>query len=223
MMLVEEGAVAVDDPVEKFIPAWRDLGRLRGRRGPARRVTTPRRPMQVVDLLRHTSGLTYGFPNRSNVDRAYREGGVGVMTGGLSLEGPIVALADIPLEFSPGAAWNYSVSTDVLGYLVQAISGLSFQEFLRTRIIEPLGMVDTAFQVAPDKARRLSACYERGPDGALRLQDDPETSPFLKPPSFVSGGGGLTSTAADYLKFCQMLLNGGQAGACATSAARPCT
>ncbi len=121
----------------------------------------------------------------------------------------IEALAAIPLEFSPGEAWNYSVSTDVLGYLIETISGQSFAGFVRTRITEPLGMVDTAFHVPAGKAGRLAACYNRGKDGALALQDDPTTSDYLKAPTFVSGGGGLVSTAADYLAFCRMLLAGG--------------
>ena len=209
MMLVEEGKVALDDPVETYIPAWRGLGVFSAGQ-PGAFVTKPAtRPMLVVDLLRHTSGLTYGFQNRTNVDAAYRA--LDEKGPKLDLAGQIAALAKIPLEFSPGEAWNYSVSTDVLGYLIQVISGLPFAEFLRTRIIEPLDMTDTAFEVAPQKAARFTACYNRSPKGDLALQDDPKKSSYLAPPVYYSGGGGLVSTAADYLKFCQMLLNGGQA------------
>jgi CubicO group peptidase (beta-lactamase class C family) len=211
MMLVEEGKVALDDPVAKYVPAWKDLGVFVSGQLGAFQTRPVSRPMLIVDLLRHTSGLTYGFQNRSNVDAAYRQTGAGGAGGKMTLEGMIEALATIPLEFSPGEAWNYSNSTDVVGYLVQVISGVPFAEFLRTRIFEPLGMVDTAFEVPPEKAGRLTACYNRRPDGVLNLQDDPKTSSYLAPPAFYSGGGGLVSTAADYLKFAQMLLNGGQA------------
>jgi CubicO group peptidase (beta-lactamase class C family) len=211
MMLVEEGAVALDDPVAKFIPAWSDLGVFVAGAPPHFQTRLPERPMQIVDLLRHTSGLTYGFQTRTNVDAAYRKAKVAELGGELTLDDMIDALATLPLEFSPGEAWNYSVSTDVLGYLIQVISGLSFQEFLRTRLIEPLGMIDTAFSVPADKAARFAACYARGPDGALALTDDPTTSPYRTPPAFHSGGGGLVSTAGDYLAFCRMLLAGGMA------------
>ncbi len=208
MMLVEEGAVALDDPVDKFIPSWRDLGVFVAGQPGAFLTRRPDRPMQIVDLLRHTSGLTYGFQNRSNVDAAYRAAGFGERKA--SLADMIDALAALPLEFSPGEAWNYSVSTDVLGYLIETISGVGFADFVRTRITEPLGMVDTAFHVPAEKAVRLPACYNRGEDGRLKLQDDPAASAYLAPPVFYAGGGGMVATAADYLAFCRMLLAGGQ-------------
>jgi len=116
----------------------------------------------------------------------------------------------VPLEFSPGSAWNYGISTDVVGYLVGKVSGQPFEQFLRSRILDPLGMTDTDFMVPAAKASRFAACYAATPKGGMVLQDDPQTSFFLKPPTFVSGGGGLVSTAADYLRFCRMLLNGGE-------------
>ena len=137
MMLVEEGAIALDDPVEKFIPAWKDLGVFDAGVAPVFLTHRPTRPMQVVDLLRHTSGLTYGFQNRTNVDAAYRKAAFGGVDSKLPLDGMIAELAKLPLEFSPGEAWNYSVSTDVVGYLVQVVSGIPFQDFLRTRLIAP--------------------------------------------------------------------------------------
>ena len=118
-------------------------------------------------------------------------------------------MADIPLEFSPGTAWNYSVSTDALGYLVEVISGQSLDDYFRERIFEPLGMVDTSFSVPPEKIDRFAANYARRPDKQLVLEDDPLDSPYGKPTTFFSGGGGLVSTAADYLRFCLMLQNGG--------------
>jgi CubicO group peptidase (beta-lactamase class C family) len=209
MMLVEEGAVALDDPVAKYIPEWADLGVFVAGVAGAYTTRTPERPMQIVDLLRHTSGLTYGFQNRTNVDAGYRELGVGEMASTLTLDETVAALAGLPLEFSPGEAWNYSVSTDVLGYLVGRISGMAFQDFLKTRIFGPLGMADTDFQVAPGQEHRFAACYAATPQGGIKLQDDPLKSPYLEPPRFYSGGGGLVSTAADYLRFNHMLLNGG--------------
>ncbi len=218
MMLVEDGRVALEEPVHRFIPAWKDLGVFAG--GVVGQFLTKptSAPMRMVDLLRHTSGLTYGFQARTNVDAAYRKLGIGhaqigagAAEPGLSLEAAIEALAKVPLEFSPGTAFNYSVSTDVLGYLVQKISGQPFEDFLADRIFKPLGMTDTAFSVPEEKRSRFAACYALGQKGEVVLQDDPEKSAYLKPPHFVSGGGGLVGTAADYMKFCQMRLAGGKA------------
>jgi CubicO group peptidase (beta-lactamase class C family) len=211
MMLVEEGLVALDDPVARYIPEWKDLGVFVAGNSGGFQTKTPARPMQIVDLLRHTSGLTYGFQNRTNVDAAYRKLGIGEIGSTIDLDAMIAGLGKLPLEFSPGEAWNYSVSTDVLGYLVGKISGMAFEDFLQTRIFDPLGMTDTGFQVKAGQGHRLAACYNATPKGGLSLQDDPETSPYLAPPGLVSGGGGLVSTAADYMKFCQMLVNGGHA------------
>lgn len=207
MMLVEEGLVALDDPVSRFIPEWKNLGVFAAGAGPYM-TTPPTRPMQMIDLLRHTSGLTYGFQNRGNVDAAYRKLKI-ADTHGLDMDGFVAELAKLPLEFSPGEAWNYSISTDVLGVLVERISGMPFQTFLQTRIFDPLKMTDTGFQVREDQRPRFAACYNATPSGGLTLQDDPETSPYLTAPNFHSGGGGLVSTAKDYMAFCAMLGNGG--------------
>jgi CubicO group peptidase (beta-lactamase class C family) len=223
MMLVEEGKVALDESVHKYIPEWKNLGVFQAGTYPAFLTKPPARPMQIVDLLRHTSGLTYGFQQRSNVDAGYRERKIGEVEKAGTLQSMIDDLAKIPLEFSPGEAWNYSVSTDVLGYLVGLISGMPFEQFLKERIFNPLGMNDTDFFVPADKAHRFAACYSADPKGGfnplaadrkvnLTLQDDPTTSSFLSPPSLVSGGGGLCSTAADYLTFCRALLNRGELG-----------
>ena len=221
MMLVEEGRVALDEPVAKYIPEWRNLAVYVGGMpmlgaqpgGPPKFITAPTaRPMQIVDLLRHTSGLTYGFQNRTSVDAAYRSTKVGEAGLSGTLESMIEGLAALPLEFSPGEAWNYSVSTDVLGYLIGKISGIPFEQFLKDRIFDPLGMIDTAFHVPADKAHRFAACYSADGKGGKTLQDDPTKSPYLNPPTYVSGGGGLVSTTADYLKFCRMLLGRGALG-----------
>jgi CubicO group peptidase (beta-lactamase class C family) len=223
MMLFEEGRVALDEPVHKYIPEWKDLGVFVAGSFPAFLTRPPTRPMLIVDLLRHTSGLTYGFQQRSNVDAAYREKKIGEVIKAGTLQTMIEDLATIPLEFSPGEAWNYSVSTDVIGYLISKISGQPFERFLKERIFDPLGMTDTDFYVPADKAHRLAACYSADPQGGmtfhaadrkggLTLQDDPATSSFLQPPGFISGGGGLCSTGSDYLTFCRALLNGGELG-----------
>ena len=212
MMLVEEGRVALDEPVHKYIPEWKNLGVFQAGTTPAFLTRPPSRPMLIVDLLRHTSGLTYGFQQRSNVDAAYREMKIGEVVKAGTLQSMIEGLAKIPLEFSPGEAWNYSVSTDVIGYLIEKISGKPFEQFLKERILDPLGMNDTDFFVPADKAHRFAACYSVDPQGGLTLQDDPATSSFLAPPSLISGGGGLCSTASDYLTFCRALLGGGELG-----------
>jgi CubicO group peptidase (beta-lactamase class C family) len=211
MMLFEEGRVALDEPVHKYIPEWKNLGVFVAGIAPAFLTRPPSRPMLIVDLLRHTSGLTYGFQQRTNVDAAYREKKLGAVEKDGTLQSMIEDLATIPLEFSPGEAWNYSVATDVLGYLIGKISGKPFEQFVRERILDPLGMTDTGFHVPADKAHRLAACYS-AEKGGMVLQDDPTKSSFLSPPSFISGGGGLCSTAADYLTFCRALLNGGELG-----------
>jgi CubicO group peptidase (beta-lactamase class C family) len=209
MMLVEEGLVALDDPVHRFIPSWRHLGvYIAGVPGQFQ-TRRPDAPMRMIDLLRHTSGLTYGFQTRTNVDAAYREGKVEPFEQERGLEGFVEALAKIPLEFSPGTAWNYSVSTDVLGYLVGKISGMPFDEFLRTRILEPLGMMDTHFHVPDDKAARFAQCYV--PSDAGTLVPAPGRD-FREPTHAPSGGGGLVSTAGDYMRFCEMLRSGGALG-----------
>jgi CubicO group peptidase (beta-lactamase class C family) len=215
MMLVEQGLVALDDPVHRFIPAWRELAvYVAGGNGlpgttPGWQTRPTEAPMRIIDLLRHTSGLTYGFQSRTNVDAAYRANEIDTFDREDGLEGFIDALAKVPLEFSPGTAWNYSVSTDVLGYLVGKISGQPFDEFLRQRIFGPLGMHDTDFHVPEHKVSRLAQCYMVTTGG--KLVGLPGHT-FLEPPAAPSGGGGLVSTAADYMRFCECLRRGGALG-----------
>src|SRR3954463_7785771 len=147
MMLVEEGRVALDEPVHKYIPEWKNLGVFQAGTAPAFLTKPPSRPMLIVDLLRHTSGLTYGFQQRSNGDAAYREMKIGEVVTAGTLQSMVENLAKIPLEFSPGEAWNYSVATDVIGYLIGKISGIPFEQFLKERIFNPLGLTDTDFFV----------------------------------------------------------------------------
>ena len=210
MMLVEEGLVALEDPVTRFIPEWRDLGVYVAGLPGAFQTRPTDSPMRMIDLLRHTSGLTYGFQNRTNVDSAYRKSRCEPSEQSGGLGDFISALGKMPLEFSPGSAWNYSVATDVLGYLVGKISGMPFQDFLQQRILGPLGMVDTAFHVTDDKAARFAQCYVQSAEG--RLTPQVVGPSFREPPSAPSGGGGLVSTAADYMRFCEALRLGGVSG-----------
>ncbi|MAE95171.1 MAG: serine hydrolase [Deltaproteobacteria bacterium] len=210
MQLHEQARFKLSDPVHRFIPEWRDLAVYAQGRYP-QFVTTPcQRPMTVRDLLSHTSGLTYGFMERTNVDSAYRRLAVGERKQGSTLRDMIETLADLPLEFSPGTAWNYSVATDVCGYLVETISGQPFDRYLEEHVFAPLGMTETSFQVREDQRERFAACYVRGPRKVLKLDDDPRDSPYIRNVTFHSGGGGLVSTAGDYLRFCQALLRGGE-------------
>jgi len=206
MSLFEEGHFALGDPVDRFIPEWRDLRVFEAGVHPHFMTRPAERKMTIRDLLMHTSGLTYDFMYRNNVDAAYRKLDVG-RSG--TLRSMIEQLAELPLLFSPGNAWNYSLSTDVCGYLCEVISGKPFDAFLQERIFDPLGMHETRFHVPPEDRDRFAACYERRRNKTLRLQDDPAKSPYLEPRSFLSGGGGLVSTAADYLRFCEMLHGGG--------------
>jgi CubicO group peptidase (beta-lactamase class C family) len=208
MTLYERGAFQLEDPVHRFIPAWRDLQVYEAGNYPAFATRPPARPMTVRDLLTHMSGLTYGFMERTNVDRAYRRLDVGER--GRTLDEMIATLAKLPLEFSPGTRWNYSVATDVLGHLIERISGRRLDVFLRDEIFAPLGMVDTGFHVPADRVDRLASNYLRAPDKTLRVEDDRIASAYAEPPAYLSGGGGLVSTARDYARFCQMLLNGGE-------------
>jgi len=216
MMLVEEGRIGLEDNVAAHIPSWKNL-RVYASGMPSlvadtsgQFLTLPcERPMKVVDLVTHTSGLTYGFMSRTSVDAEYRRQKVGDFQTPGGLDAFIEQLSKIPLDFSPGKFWNYSVSIDVMGYLVQKLSGMTFGEFLRTRLFEPLKMHDTSFSIPSAKLDRLASCYMPKQGGGLRLQDDAGKSTYAEPPKLESGGGGLLSTAHDYMRFCRMMLGGG--------------
>ena len=211
MMLYEEGRFQLDDPISKFIPAFANqrvfLGGSRGKMdlAPAERDITFR------DLLTHTSGLTYGMMEANAVDALYRaKDGVDFQTSTATLKDVVEKAASMPLIAQPGKAWNYSISTDVLGYLVEVISGMPFQDYLVEKVIKPLGMVDTNFFVPTEKHERFAANYGPEPSGKLKLIDDPAKSRYLAPRTVNSGGGGLVSTASDYLRFCKFMLNKGE-------------
>ncbi|HVF93021.1 MAG TPA: serine hydrolase domain-containing protein [Sphingomonas sp.] len=211
MILVEEGKVAVDTPVHHVLPEFKGIGVYAGGGAGVPFATRPTaEPMRMVDLLRHTSGLTYGFQNRTNVDAAYRESKMENWHGGHDLQGFVAALGKLPLEFTPGAEWNYSVSTDVLGAVVERVSGQTLDVFFRDRIFAPLKMDDTFFQVPADKLDRLTDCYTFVAGKGRVMYDRGEASAWSRPPRLLSGGGGLVSTALDYHRFTSMCLNGGE-------------
>jgi CubicO group peptidase (beta-lactamase class C family) len=210
MMLYEQGLFQLDDPIHKFIPTWANLRVFISGTHPRFVTAPPTRPMTIRHLLTHTSGLTYGFMERTNVDAAYRALGVGDRSKpGYTLQNMVDTLAELPLEFFPGSRWNYSVSTDVLGYLLEVLSGQRLDVYLRDHILQPLGMHDTGFTVAEEQLARFACNYERQPDGSLKVIDSPERSQY-RDCSFFSGGGGLVSTAGDYFRFSAMLRNRGE-------------
>jgi len=208
MMLCERGLFSLDDPVHRFIPAWKDLPVWTGGSFPLFTTENAQRPMTIRDLFMHTSGLAYDISHASNVDAAYRELKIGRPRSGTTLQLMIDQLAQMPLEFSPGERWSYSLATDVLGYLIEVISGKNLDDFLRDEIFTPLGMHDTRFELREDQVERFASCYQRNLNKEMELWDDGQSSRYAKR-TFYSGGGGLVATAGDYFRFCQMLLNGG--------------
>jgi CubicO group peptidase (beta-lactamase class C family) len=201
LMLMEEGRIALDDSVKRFIPPFANLT-LEGSGAPARDMT-------VLDLLRHTAGFTYGFHHRTAIDAAYRAQRIAETDTEGGLPAMIAQLAALPLEYSPGDAWIYSVATDVVGYLIELVSGRPYAKFVREKILTPLAMGDTDFLVGKEKRNRFAACYVLK-NGKLDLFDDPLHSTWFAKPKLESGGGGLAGTADDYLRFCRMLLNKGE-------------
>jgi CubicO group peptidase (beta-lactamase class C family) len=215
MMLHEEGRFVLNDPVHKAIPAWRELKVWESGEGTAMRTRASRRPMTFRHLLNHSAGLTYGgvlLPPGAPldpVDQVYRELRINRSSAD-TLETLIDKLARAPLRYDPGERWAYSLATDVCGYLVQALSGMPFERFVQERILDPLGMHDTAFSIAPDRVERFAANYRRNDAKVLQRIDDPRASAFARTPALHSGGGGLLSTTDDYLRFCEMLRRGGE-------------
>ena len=216
MMLWERGLFQIDDPVDKVLPEWRDQQVWVSGDGEAMRTEPVHRPVSFRDLLSHTSGLTYGVLLETlgiagqlhPVNAAYKALKVRAEREE-DLDAFVGKLGRLPLRYQPGRQWMYSLATDVVGALVQRISGQPLDAFLQAEIFGPLGMIDTAFHVRPENVDRFAACYSRNAAKATVLSDDPQASAYLQPPVFLSGGGGLVSTMADYHRFCEMLRRGG--------------
>ena len=208
MQLYERGMFQLNDPVYRYLPGWQDQKVYVSGEGEHMVLTEPAQPTTFRHLLSHTAGLSYGAGNHP-VDRVYQAQRVR-RDSGENLQGFVDKLARVPLHYSPGERWMYSYATDVCGFLVEALSGMPLDRYFEENIFAPLGMTDTAFSVAPEKAGRLAANYERGADKSLKLLDDPQNSTYLSQPVFLSGGGGLTGTTADYLRFCEMLRRRGE-------------
>jgi CubicO group peptidase (beta-lactamase class C family) len=205
MMLVEEGRILLSDPVSKFIPELKGLKVGVEKDGKLEIVAAQREPT-IQDLLRHTSGFTYGVFGKSMVKELYTKNGVDASDH--SNAELVQKLAKVPLMYQPGTTWEYGRSTDVLGHVIERVSGQSLDVYLQARILGPLGMKDTAFFVPPAQQPRLAEAFAKDPDSgaAINLLN------VRTPPKYLAGGQGLVTTAADYLRFAQMLLNGGELG-----------
>ena len=208
MQLYEKSLFRLDDPIHWHIPSWRNLRVYESGLYPNFLTSRPNRHMTIRDLLSHMSGLTYDFMLRTNVDAAYRKTKLQA-TG--DLQAMIDTLAQLPLEFSPGEQWNYSVSTDVCGYLVEHFSGMKLDKYFQKHIFDPLGMEDTGFSCAKEKVNRLASLYEQHPKkGPVLVDPGGAKTARVKKRKMLSGGGGLLSTMSDYYRFCSMLLNQGE-------------
>lgn len=215
MTLYEKGYFQLTDPVSRYVPSWKNHRVWVSGEGESMVTEAPRRPVTFRDVLCHTGGFTYGggLPGvglQHPVDKIYRDLKVRSVGGADSMETFLDKLAQVPLLYHPGERWMYSLATDICGALVEVISGKPFAQYLQDEIFGPLGMKDTSFFVAADKVDRFCANYQRGPDKKLKLIDDPATSAFTQDPGFKSGGGGLTGTTDDYMRFCEMLRRGGE-------------
>jgi len=203
MILYEEGKFQLNDPVSKYLPQFKDTKVLVNGNE-----VEPDREMTIKHLMSHTAGLTYGFFGDTTVDRQYREAGI---LGNKDLAEMAELLAKIPLQYQPGSRWHYSVSVDLLGRFVEVVSGQPLDEFLQARVLGPLEMKDTFFEVPKNKVDRFGTNHRYDAKaGKLVVTDRPATSQYTKKVTFFSGGGGLISTASDYMRFCQMMLNGGE-------------
>jgi CubicO group peptidase (beta-lactamase class C family) len=227
MMLYEEGRFMLNEPVSDFVPEFKDMKVLdppypQDKTSPPGALVNAKRPITIFHLLTHTAGLTYPW-HSARLEKTYREAGIG--TGLFQQEGStgdsVKRLASLPLLFQPGDAWGYSLSDDVLGYLVEVVSGMTLDKFLQERIMKPLGMTDTYFFLPDDKVSRLAAAYSYYPEKGLQLFPEKmivregenaysSDYPYRGPRTYFSGGGGLCSTAEDYYRFCQMMLNKGE-------------
>ncbi|WP_417513396.1 serine hydrolase domain-containing protein [Minwuia sp.] len=206
MMLRDEGHLTLDDPISGFIPGFARM-QIMDDDGALSEATTP---ITIRHLLTHTSGLTLPLSYDGPLTEHYKANGLEGMRSSGTMEEVIGKLASMPIAFEPGTRWNYSMGQEVLGRLVEVVSGQPFDQFLRQRIFEPLGMADTGFHVPADKVNRFCSVYPAPDKGENPPLDRWDSSRFLSPPDFPSGGGGLVSTVDDYLAFARMLAEGGK-------------
>lgn len=227
MIAYERGSFLLNDPVSKYLPALADMGVMEWDENGDTKIVPAQREITILDLLRHTSGISYHFIAPPPLGQQYVDASV---TPGLrplpvatslgsagsdreaTLEDMVDRLGELPLVLQPGTAWHYGVNMDVLGRLIEVSSGQSFPDFLEEHLFGPLGMEDTAFYVPAEKMDRFPALYGPTEDGKMKLIDPPETSSYLERPAMPGGGGGLVASAADYMRFAQMLTNGGELG-----------
>lgn len=220
LILYEDGHFLLDTPVREFIPAFGEVQVCVGMRKEKAILAPPARPVTIKDLMTHTAGLSYGWYHDTPVDGMYRDAKLSEIDGGLAQR--VDALAQLPLCFHPGTAWRYSFATDVLGRVIEVCSGRTLDQFFTDHIFAPLGMTDTSFHVPAEKQPRLASLYsafdsfnfggvdtDTGDELTLHCLDRADDSTYCRPPQALSGGGGLAGTTLDYLRFCQMLLNGG--------------
>jgi len=211
LSLLEEGAFELTDPVSKYLPAFADVRVWSGGTPQSPQTVPAVEPIRMWHLLTHTSGLTYGFMNAHPVDALYRAHGFDFgNAGGRDLAACADEWARLPLLFQPGTQWAYSVATDVLGRVLEVLAGKPLDAVIAERVLEPLGMTDTRWWVDEADATRLAALYTPHPETGAATRLDAVGSAALRPPAMLSGGGGLVSTAADYLRFTEMLRRGGE-------------
>ena len=204
MQLVEQGRLFLSDPVARYLPAFAKVQVAHMENGQMQ-LRPPRAAITVYDLLRHTAGMTYEFLGQTPVQKMYDDAGLRTTTRGQSNAQFAELMASMPLMFEPGSLWEYSRSTDVLGALLEVVSGQSLGRLLQAQVLGPLGMVDTAFYVPPDQQHRIAQAFAHDPDGGTPM----ELIDLTEVPKLESGGGGLGGTVADYARFCQCMLNGG--------------
>lgn len=208
LVLYEEGLFQLSDPVSRFLPEFRDSKVFAGDSSGLIQVVDAKRPITIGDLLTFVSGLIQGFGEDQPLKEVYEAADLSQDES--TLEQAVLKIADLPLLHQPGLAWRYGVSYDVLARLIEVVSGMSFADFLHQRVFKPLGMNDTGFYVPSEKREQLSAAYNYDEHGRLIVCDAPATSSCLIPPRLTTGSGNLVGTAPDYMRFAQMLLNGGE-------------
>jgi len=211
MSLFEEGRFLLNDELSKYLPEFADMRVLVGGNAEQPKTIPATEPIRIWHLLTHTAGLTYAFTRSSVLDDMYRLAGADPITDTTAdLETLCSRWASLPLLFEPGTAWNYSVATDVLGRLIEVLTGQTLAEAFSERVLDPLGMTETGWSVGEQARHRLAALYVPNPETGKALRYDAMGDMALTPPAMLSGGGGLVSTAADYARFSQMLVRGGE-------------